>query len=156
MEALLGFRTSSSTHENGFVAAANCFVCLTGRRAAGAGEPCDSGDRPALEARKSRTHRRPFLDSGRGHAGSAVRSKDHVDPYRNEQDDGRKPDQARDDIAPALAQFPHPIGHLHSSGPSMQRWRALRRGTVTRGFNAVSIHQDYFRTSMVGSGAWAW
>jgi hypothetical protein len=37
----------------------------------------------------------------------------------------------------------------------MQRWRALRRGTVTRGFNAGSIHQDYFRTSMVGSGAWA-
>jgi hypothetical protein len=37
----------------------------------------------------------------------------------------------------------------------MQRWRALRRGTVTRGFNAVSIHQDYFRTSLVGSGAWA-
>jgi hypothetical protein len=79
--------------------------------------------------------------------------KDHVDPYRNEQGDCRKPDQARDDIAPA--QFPHPIGHLHSSAPSMQRWRALRRGTVTRGFNVVSIHQDYFRTSMVGSAAWA-
>jgi hypothetical protein len=32
MEALLGFRTSSSTHENGFVVAANCFVGLTGRQ----------------------------------------------------------------------------------------------------------------------------
>ena len=31
-----------------------------------------------------------------------------------------------------------------------------RGGAVTRGFNAVSIHQDYFRTSMAGSGAWAW
>jgi|SRR5712671_4515338 hypothetical protein len=31
-----------------------------------------------------------------------------------------------------------------------------RSGTVTRGFNGVSIHQDYFRTSMVGSEAWAW
>jgi hypothetical protein len=156
MEALLGFRTSSSTHENGFVAAANCFVCLTGRRAAGAGEPCDSGDRPALDSPQKPDSPAAFLDSGRGHAGSAVRLKDHVDPCRNEQGDCRKPDQARDDIAPAPAQFPPPIRHLHSSAPSMQRWRALRRGTVTCGFNAVSIHQDYCRTSMAGSGAWAW
>jgi hypothetical protein len=89
-----------------------------------------------------------------GHAGSAVRLKDHVDPYRNEQGDCRKPDQARDDIASTPARFPHPVGHIHSSAPSMQRWRAPRRGTVTRGL--VSIHQDYFRTSMVGSGTWAW
>jgi hypothetical protein len=91
MEALLGFRTSSSTHENGFVAAANCFVCLTGRRAAGAGEPCDSGDRPALDSPQKPDSPAAFLDSGRGHAGSAVRLKDHVDPYRNEQGDCRKP-----------------------------------------------------------------
>src|SRR5216684_2150503 len=62
MGALLGFRTSSSTHENGFVAAANCFVGLTGRRAAGAGEPRAGGGADSLQKPDSPLG---FLDSGK-------------------------------------------------------------------------------------------
>jgi hypothetical protein len=68
------------------------FRLFNGRRAAGAGEPCDSGDRPALDSPQKPNSPVAFLDSGRGHAGSAVRLKDHVDPHRNEQGDCRKPD----------------------------------------------------------------
>src|SRR5260370_15225096 len=51
----------------------------------------------------------------RRHTGSAVGLKGHVDPYGNEQGDCRKPDQARDEISPAPARFPHPIEPVWSA-----------------------------------------
>ena len=62
----------------------------------------------------------------RTQTGSAVRLKGHVDPYRNEQSDCRKPDQARDEISPATVQLPHPMRYI--SLP--HRWPSLSRQTT--------------------------
>ena len=76
--------------------------------------PCAGAERPATAPREPNPHQRGFLDSGKGHTGSAVRFKGHVDPYSsNEKGDCRIPDHDRGEISPAPAQLPHPMRHFH-------------------------------------------